>query len=262
MAFEKQMAVDPALKKEVEFQESVITEIKSARAAELKAMLNRVPVGGGTTVHFTVARLAAGIIGLGIVAASAYFIIRSKQVPELSNAAADLIKKKEQLQQGVQKHIPDPAIVPLEKKAEDKTVKSEETTTVPGQVHTNSGVVVKPSLQIEDPSQEMEDNSGMPSTSEQPIDHVVSVSNIAVETDSANKRFNFHYQFAGGKLYLYGPFDKSLYEILEINTANHLVFLYYKSNFYLLDEKQLRITPLQPVADEALLQKLKEYRGK
>jgi len=91
---------------------------------------------------------------------------------------------------------------------------------------------------------------------------VVSVSHIAVETDTANKNYNFHYQFASGKLFLYGPFDKSVYEILEINSDNHSVFLFHRDNYYLLDEKQLKITHLEPIKDTALIRKLKEYRGK
>jgi hypothetical protein len=39
-------------------------------------------------------------------------------------------------------------------------------------------------------------------------------------------------------------------------------FLYYKENYYLLEEKDFTIRPLTPIADPALLKKLKEYRSK
>ncbi len=61
---------------------------------------------------------------------------------------------------------------------------------------------------------------------------------------------------------LYGPFDKSLYEILEIHGDSHAVFLWYKDNYYKLDEQQHNITRLEPITDATLVKKLKEYRGK
>jgi hypothetical protein len=61
-------------------------------------------------------------------------------------------------------------------------------------------------------------------------------------------------------LVLYGKFDKGLYEIIEINGSSHSIFLFYKENYYLLDEKETTITPLTPIRDSQLVKKLKEYR--
>jgi hypothetical protein len=61
-------------------------------------------------------------------------------------------------------------------------------------------------------------------------------------------------------LILYGKFDNGLYEIIEVNGSAHSMFLYYKDYFYLLDEKQIAITPLAPINDLQLIKKLKEYR--
>jgi hypothetical protein len=90
----------------------------------------------------------------------------------------------------------------------------------------------------------------------------LTASHIQVETDSSSKKYNFHYQFNNGKLQLFGPFDKSLYEILEINGDSHAVFLFYRENYYVLDEQQNQITKLHLIKDSALLKKLKEYRGR
>jgi hypothetical protein len=259
-AFEKQMADDLALKKEVEFQQAIITTIKNTRAAELKAMLNKVPVSGGSSIQFSTAKLVAGIIGLGILSVSVYFVYKSNQSAALSETSKELLQEKEQLQQEAHKHLPDPAIGPIERKVKSNTDKAKKSSAAKGN-DTNVKISGKTSFLIEDPMQELGENSGMPSSSEQ-VNRRPNISNIAVEIDSSNERYNFHYHFAGGKLFLYGPFDKSLFEILEINTESHLVFLYYKSNFYLLDDNQLEIATLKPVTDEALLQKLKEYRGK
>lgn len=43
-SFEQQMDSNPALKADVELQKEIINGLKAARAAELKAMLNKVPI--------------------------------------------------------------------------------------------------------------------------------------------------------------------------------------------------------------------------
>ncbi len=40
------------------------------------------------------------------------------------------------------------------------------------------------------------------------------------------------------------------------------MFLFHKDSYYLLDEKQLKITRLEPIKDTTLIRKLKEYRSK
>ena len=90
----------------------------------------------------------------------------------------------------------------------------------------------------------------------------LSVSKMEVITSPASKKYTFHYEFSESKLHLYGPFDKSLFEILEINGDGHAVFLFYKENYYLLDEDQHTVTPLAPIREGSLLKKLREYQGR
>src|SRR5436190_6290743 len=80
-AFEKQLESDPALKADVGLQQQILEGVKKARATELKSMLNKVPVNTGYTVEFTVAKLAAGIIGAGVVGAALYFALTPGNVP-------------------------------------------------------------------------------------------------------------------------------------------------------------------------------------
>jgi hypothetical protein len=259
--FEKQLESDPTLKADVEFQRQVLEGIRSARAAELKSMLDKVPVGGGMMVDFSVTRMAAGIVGAGMLGAALYFYFKPEQVPDLHNAAADLAKKGEQIQKKQEEviqpvdeaevkseEIKPEAEIPKETKSNKKKVLKKEETTSDS----------KPKLDVLDPSEEMTDHKNEPALSES-AKGSITASHIEVETDTANKKYNFHYQFASGKLFLYGSFDKTLYEILEINSDNHSVFLYYRENYYLLDEKQIKITKLEPIKDSALIRKLKDY---
>ncbi|MFM8912646.1 MAG: hypothetical protein ACKOE6_07000, partial [Flammeovirgaceae bacterium] len=121
----------------------------------------------------------------------------------------------------------------------------------------------KPKLDVVDPTEELVENTGAEKNNAVSNNRgQVSVLHIAVETDAANKKYSFHYQFAQGKLHLYGDFDKGLYEILEVNGDSRAVFMFYKELFYVLDEKQTAITKLEPIKDKALISKLKEYRGR
>jgi hypothetical protein len=120
---------------------------------------------------------------------------------------------------------------------------------------------VKPDIQVIDPTDELAGNQSKEEKAKVEQDFgAVSDSRIEVETDDSNKQYAFHYQFNQGKLILYGKFDKGLYEIIEVNGAAHSVFLYYKDNYYLLNEKENSITPLTPIRDSQLIKKLREYR--
>lgn len=258
--FEKELAADPALRKEFDFQQHLVEGIKKSRAAELKAKLNQIEIPSAPSYHLTVAKIAAGIIAIGVVTAAVYLSVRSKNIPEMTNAAADLMKKKEQLQKAIEVPTNDPAIVPIPTAPKDE-VPAQAGEEKPAELERKSAVT-KPNIELAYPSEQLSESSQQPGVPEPSSKPVISASSIAVDIDRANKTFQFHYQFAGGKLYLFGPFDQGLYEILEVNGDNHMVFLYFKDNYYQLDEKQLRITALEPIADRALVDKLRQYRGK
>jgi hypothetical protein len=111
------------------------------------------------------------------------------------------------------------------------------------------------------PSNVLVDNVEMKTVTTEAHKSTGTVSHIAVETEASNAKYHFHYQFINSKLVLYGAFDKSLYEILEINGEHRTVFLFYKGSYYLLNEKESHVTPLEAIKDAALLRRLKEYRG-
>lgn len=263
VAFEKQLESDPSLKADVDLQRQILEGVKKARAMELKSMLNKVPVNTGYTIEFSVAKIAAGVIGAGMIGAALYFALKPDQVPDLSNAAADLSKKSEQIQKKKEESTTQPAVVEPEQKKEETEIKPETkgTPSKKEQVKETPSEVKQPKIEAIDPSEEMTGNENSPVVSET-HKGAVTVSHIDVETDTANKKYDFHYQFASGKLFLYGPFDKNMYEILEINGDNHALFFFYKDNYYLLDEKQMKVTHLEPIKDQNLVRKLKEYRSK
>ena len=121
--------------------------------------------------------------------------------------------------------------------------------------------VQKPDINVVNPSDELKETQEPAPVTVQGRSEILP-SKLEVTTEPKDKKHAFHYQFSQGKLILFGPFDENLYEILEIHGEGHAVFLFYKENYYLLDEKETRITPLAYIRDAQLLKKLKEYRGR
>jgi hypothetical protein len=261
-AFEKQIDLDPTLKADVEFQRTVIEGVKKARAAELKAMLQKVAVGGASSsLNLPIMKMAAGVIGAGLLVAvlTQYFKGSNDHSPSLSTSLEDSIKKS----------APDdfkPAEEPVVKKNDSEKEKNPQSAEQKKNRDTDlkkkTTPAVQPKIEVIDPTGDMiEEENNKVSINNEPSNTSISTSRINVDVISS-KQHTFHYQFAEGKLLLYGTFDKSLYEILEINGDEHTVFMFYKDRYYLLDEKQTNITSLQPIKDELLINKLKEYRGR
>jgi len=265
ISFEKQVESDPSLKADLAMQKAILESVKKARAAELKAMLQKVPLPGGSpaSMGLPIMKMASGVVaaGLLIAALSYYFTDRHKESPTTSSSLQDASKKVdpsefEPLEEPVAPI--DPTENKEEKKAQavEKEIGKEpgEKTPAPAQ---------QPKIDVLDPTKDMiaEENSSTPVKAESGKTGVSS-SRIAVNILSGNKKFPFHYQFVKGELLLYGPFDKSLYEILEINGDNHAVFLFYKDHYFLLDEKETKVTLLAPIKDAALVGELNEYRGR
>jgi hypothetical protein len=255
-AFEAGMNADPALKSEVETQRMIVEGIRQARVAELKAMLNNVPVGGAVSLwgDWSVIKMAATIGVAGIIGTSLYFYVKDSN--EVINNAPkaevpmDSLLPKEDKTEPV---ISEPENVTEEKKTEVTTPQTRRAK--PGKINTTSPKVV-----VEDPSSELLSGTKTTDPASVSTKAVISVATIQVERPT-NTKYTFHYQFTDKKLFLYGPFEGVLYEILEVHGDNHALFLYFKDNFYHLDESKVEATDLTPIRDRALIQKLKEFRN-
>lgn len=258
-AFEQQLAGDPALQEEVNFQSQLVEGVRKARAQELKSMLQQVPVSGG--VSWSSMKMAAAVVGAGVIAASLYFYSEADEVvvPAADNQVStspavqpETESKPEQIISEEAKHEHKEVASPTEAKATKKS---------PAPVTTKkSDPVTRPAIEMMDQTEDM-------SASEAPIleprgtQMEISIAKMDVVTGITDKKHGFHYQFSQGKLLLYGPFDKNLYEILEVHGETRSLFLFYRENYYLLHEKESKITPLKAISDGELIKRLREYRG-
>lgn len=264
-AFEKQVQADPQLAQELSTQKSLVEGIRTARAAELKSMLNNIPVSpvnGGSSVLTKVGTWAV-VAGLVVTGVYFYSTREQKEVPAERNISAE------------QKPEPQPSVATLpETETEPVAGPKEEpapTTAKPTVKKQKSEPVAESApaqakpMDVYTPEADEVDDATRKFELEQleNIKKSFVTSSIEVETDTMSKKYSFHYTFKNSKLILYGAFEKNLYEILEfIGDQKRTVVLYYKSNYYLLDIEKTEPTKLNPIHDTKLLKMLKAHRAK
>jgi hypothetical protein len=267
-AFEAEMEGNTELTREVRFQEMVVDGLRSARRAELKAMLNNVPVSGGSTGFFNWKMATAfGVILLGLFAVW-YINIPEETSTEIEERVVESTPSEpnqEVTQPDVITEVTEeitetprastPVVAPKSTR-ESKRTSSPKTTEKP--------VTEKSPGIISGFEKEDEPNEPSEMYSESAIEMgKASYSSLEVEVDNSDGKYKFHYQFKAGKLLLMGSFDKGLYEILEFNSeGKKTVFLYYRDKFYHLKETQTKIMALEELQDKVLELKLREFTGK
>ena len=285
-SFEHQLAHDPELKSSFQFQKEIVESLRESRRMELKSMLNQVPVGpSGSTGSGLLGKIAAGIAIISVIGIGGYYVLNkgSQEVvsPEVATEAMG--------EQPTAEEIPlnespsqEESITSLE---EEQTAQEEpasgqasdvQETEVLGDNNQEAFAQSQPvTPAVEQPNFEKPkamDQFGIEEDGTEDIavpesystDKKASLtkSNIEVLTDNTRKKYSFHYQFSGEKLYLYGSFDKDLYEILEFNSDNkRTVFLYYRNKYYPIFSDTKKITPLEELDQKSLIEKLDNIRN-
>jgi hypothetical protein len=270
-AFEQRLEADQALKSEYNLQQKIAEGLRQARVSELKTMLNNVPlpagVQGGTSL---LAKFGMGIGASLLVALGIYYFSTKEEAAEVEPQQTIIAESKPEItsipDSSTEENQPkqEPAAVTTEpsSKAEEKAKPSTKKTK---KSTPQEKVAEKPVIDAFDPSEESDSATGETTGAdkEETVKKPVSGTKIPVEAISGIKKYNFHYQFKEGKLMLYGSFEKDLYEIMEFFGDNkRTIFLFYKNNFYLLDEQNEKIKPLTAITDPALLQKLRASKAK
>lgn len=279
-AFEQKLKADPDLQHEFALQKRLIQGIKGARVTELKSMLNNVsvpPAGIGNTVA---TKIILGMVATVIIAGAAYIFLKQQQaiIPTPQIKTEDPIPSSKPTESKV---LPQTKSLEEEPAQQHQPVEIDKNQTSAGTEHSKPSLARKPDplsapaatktenlkgpvLDVFTPEAEAEESTstdGKTNTDNQ--NNLTPVaSGLVVETDRNNGRYTFHYQFRGSKLFLYGPFEKNLYEIMEFFAdESRTVFLYYNDRYYLLAGGDEQVRPLSAISDGALLRKLKEYRS-
>jgi hypothetical protein len=265
-AFEEKLRADADLQAEYKIQNHIAESLRKARAAELKAMLNNVPVSAIPSEATSTVKWAAAA-GAAVLAVALYFFLTSD---DNTPAPADEIvtENKTNVQEQVTPAVTPDVVVTPEQSEPATSADKTEPAAKPSEKQSSPSPkqeITSPSIDVYDPTgEETTSNEGgqtspaeTTTVTEPPVK-----SKFPTEVNSKSKQYQFHYQFKDSKLILYGDFDKNLYEILEFISDNkRTIFLYYKNSYYLLNQAGDKVKPLSSVNDPALLQKLKEYRS-
>ncbi|HMG91428.1 MAG TPA: hypothetical protein VK589_15305 [Chryseolinea sp.] len=272
-AFEQQLQSDAELKNELSLQREIIEGIKTARKAELKSLLNNVPVTSIPSEGMSTAvKIGLWVVVAGLVSTGLYFYFNQDD----NNAAVQPAITNEIKEESIENTVVDDSKAATEANKPEQQ-EQEATTQAQPKVDQKQAVqspapkastpatveeqpAVEPStLDVFDPSQDAENSEQV--AAEEIGPKLSTKSSIAVVTE-VDKRYNFHYQFRDNKLFLYGSFEKNFYEIMEFFSNNkRTMFLFYKDNYYLLSDSDEKVKPLSAINDAALLKKLRDYRG-
>ncbi len=264
--FEQQIKSDPLLQKELAFQKEVIEGIRRARIAELKAMLNNVPVPPANPLaSSTVIKVVSSVLVVGAISTVLYLYLNQENesapvATEQTVSAVDHTGSDNQTTTNPEPET-EPPVPELEggQASEDQAVAKE----TPAGKKQPAGTSPQPNLQVYIPeTEEINEREQLESHHARILESGFVTSSIEVERSNATG-YPFHYAFRNHKLILYGNFEDNLYEILEfLSGQERTVVLYYKGYYYLLDTGKEEPEPLVPITNKALLQKLKQYRKK
>ena len=281
LAFEQKLQADPDLRNEYAMQSRLLKGIRDARVAELKAMLNQVPVGAHGMGHTAVTKIIVGTLVTLVIAAATYWYISrediktpetgipAEQHPAPEEEAVTPESSQEAPASQQERVAEEPGKVEPDKNqtsagtehSKPSLARKPDPLNAPGKADADTPTEREPVLDVFDPAAE-DSTPGADAEREKQPAFNTEKSTLLVETDRDNSRYKFHYQFREGKLFLFGPFEENLYEILEFFAGDkRTVFLYYRDHYYRLEEADGTIRPLEAITDAALLKKLKEYRS-
>ena len=272
--FEQQLKDNSELKQELGFQQELIAGIQEARRVELKAMLDAVSIGGGSSVGSSalLGKIIAGLALVGAITAGVYYFSDQEVVREylpvadnnkresyddLVNLPLEEARKEEEAEQA--EPVEDTPSTRVETQALEEEL-------LPAEDEESSPVVTQPNIRTPETIAAFEADDEATDSIHVPGNTVTedkesSMSTIDVMVDNTRKKYTFHYQLKGGKLFLYGDFSSGLYEILEFNTREgKTLFLYFDGKYYDLNDDQERIVKLVAVKERSLIDKLEEVR--
>lgn len=254
--FLKEVETNTELKSEYDFQNEVINGIKEARKAELKAMLDKVPISSVSTTTTGLYKILAGGAATLVVGTAMWYYLNSTPEAELKNNEVVTTTPLNQ-EKTISDKIIDESIATtseLEKSIVKKSSKAVSQKNKPSVITPNVPVV-----EDEIANQSLpEENLEIPDDISKTTINISSKVNVEIKL---KKKYSFHYQFTDGNLVLYGNFEEGLFEVLELNKGDrNEVYLFYKNNYYFIKDDSGSIVPLRPIMDINLKQKLERIR--
>ena len=263
---------DASLKSDFQFQESVIDSIKDYRKKELIARLDNIQVAS-TGQSIMLKTIGAAGIATVITIGSYMWINRAEDqpiIPEEVGKTEQLVTQPEVTQEEIVNELEPNKMVAEEKVNED--VQSDEKLIV-APVEAESAVVktdeeasaVVPDVIIPE-VQEPESETPLDVAEDLSAPEAMASSTIKLRSSTdvevkLSKKYNFHYQVKNGGLTLFGNFNDSPFEVIELKTNQGInSYLYFEDHFYSLASNSDEIKSLMVIENKQLIKELEKRR--
>ena len=266
-AFESEIAKDPSLVAESNFQKEIVDGLKAYRKSQLKARLDAVDIAP-TWIEFaqqsTLMKSFGGVAIATMIGAGVYFYAE----PDEKSVSTSEMKIDAPTEQSL---AFDWNIVPASISKQTKvdfavpnTTQSSETkeTVVDLPVVEEESVLFTPTFEAPNAGKvEAEEALETAPLDELPVDNSPESAEDAVDVDTEiTESLDVKYKYYDGKLFLSGDFDRAPYEILEINSASgRRIYVKYLNKYYRVETTD-RLSILPEVKDQAVIEELKLLR--
>lgn len=288
-AFAERAEQDPLLAQEVRLQQDIVSGLKNARMAQLKARLSQLPtpppaagMGGLTSWQWVGISAASVAVVVGGVA-----LYLSQTVSPAESARSEALTQQQQYAPNPQPEAaptaPAPSPAPsateaaepalTEAKPEAKDIdRSVGMRTKAKSVQDSELAVVLPKasakpLNPAQPDEEAEDNGliDRPGVGTPASGKVAENNEVKTKPEVVIKESDvLSYQYFDNRLFLYGSFGDAIYELIELVSAKdgRRLYVYYKDSFYTVDKDVREVTPMRAVTDPKLEAELTLLRKK
>jgi len=287
-AFAERAEQDPLLAQEVRLQQDIVSGLKKARTAQLKARLSQLPtpppagVGGLTSWQWIGVSATSVAVILGGVA---LYLNQTTSTPDAARqetvaqqqvyAPAPTPEQDQAVAQTSVQPSAEEATAPAltEAKPEAKGIDRPAPARLKTKATQDSQLAVvlpkasaKP-LNPTQPDEEAEDNGliDRPGIGTPASGKVAENNEVKTKPEVVIKESDvLSYQYFDNRLFLYGSFGDAIYELIELVSAKEgrRLYIFYKDRFYTVDKDVRDVTPMRAVTDPKLEAELTLLRKK
>jgi hypothetical protein len=264
-AFEAQLEQDPLFKSEIDLQGDIISSLKTYRKNQLKARLNNIDVSSATLISASAAKIVASLVIAAFIGYLGYYFYPSDTLEDKEDTRI--------VQQEVFEEDQNVNSAAAEQKEEEKATESTqiiETEVAQPKAITKNTVTKKKEAKehVVSPNviDSFDESTGIDKEDKDAIVEVAPsmtsdrITNIEIAHEESKAK-ELKYKYLNKKLYLFGDFSASPYELLELNSyQGKKLFLFHGDKYYELSEKQKAVAPLVPIADSLVIQELDTLR--
>lgn len=271
--FESELASDPSLQAESDFQGDIINGLKEYRKSELKTRLNTVEIGPAWLEFVQQSTLLKSFGGVAVATLVGTGVYLMAEPDKEADKNGDIVIDAPLVTQNMLWDIKPAELRPTAKPVEVSTFAASEDTPEVSDLSTNNNSKEEVSDNAGNPAllldfraplaEEIADEEALEANSLDALpettvnEEAVAPIDVDHEVTSA---LNIKYKYYDGKLFLSGDFDRAPYEILEINSANgRRIYVKYLEKYYKVGITD-RLTTLPVVQDVQIIRELQLLR--